>query len=57
MIFFVARDLTLTEDLALLVPQVMLALIPNPTVANLSVGHWLDRMSKMVISHQGRLQL
>ena len=57
MIFFAARDLSLTEELALLAPQVMLPLLRNPTVVNVSVGHWLDRVSKMVISHQGRLRL
>jgi hypothetical protein len=31
-IFFTARDLSRTEELALLVPQVMLPLLPNLTV-------------------------
>ena len=57
MIFFAARDLTLTEELAFLAPQVMLPLLPNPTVVNVSVDHWVDRVSEMVISHQGRLRL
>ena len=57
MIFFAARDLTRTEELAFLAPQVMLPLLPNPTVVNVSVGHWLDRVFKMVISHEGRLRL
>ena len=56
-IFFAARDLTRTEELALLVPQVMLPLLQNSTVVNVSVGHWLDLVSKLVISRLGRLQL
>ena len=32
MIFFTARDLSQTEELALLVPQVMLPLLPNLTI-------------------------
>jgi hypothetical protein len=48
-IFFAARDLTRTEELALLVPQVMLQLLKNPNVVNVPVGYWLDLMSKMVI--------
>ena len=56
-IFFTSRGLSQTEELALLVPQVMLLLLQNPTVVNMSVGHWLDRVSKMVISHAGMLRL
>ena len=51
-IFFAVRDLSRTKELALLVPQVMLTLLQNPTVVNVSVGHWLDLVSKMVISHR-----
>jgi hypothetical protein len=57
MIFFAARDLSLTEELALLAPQVMLPLLQNPTVVNVSVAHWLDLVFNMVISPLGRLRL
>ena len=30
---------------------------PNPAIANVSVVHWLDLVSKMVTSHLGRLRL
>ena len=56
-ILFSSRDLSQTKELALLVPQVMLSLLRNLTVVNVSVGHWTDLVSKMVISHLGRLRL
>lgn len=56
-IFFIARDLSHTEELALHAPQVMLPLCSNPTVGLMSFDHWLVPMSNLVISHQGRLWL
>ena len=45
MIFFAARDLPRTEELAFLAPQEMLPLCSNPTVGIVSFGHRLRPMS------------
>jgi hypothetical protein len=49
-IFFVARDLSRTEELVLLAAQVILPLLRFPTVGVVSLCHWLERMSNSVIS-------
>ena len=60
-IFFAARDLSWTEELALLVPQVMLPLLPNPTVVKrvgwplagprVQNGHFLSGKATAINSH------
>ena len=55
-IFFAAKDLTRTEELALFVPQVMLPLLQNPTIVNVSVGHSTitETLGKRVLGSRGK---
>jgi hypothetical protein len=60
-IFFAVRDLSQTEELALLGPQVMLQLLPNPTVVKrvgwplagprVQNGHFPPRKVAAINSH------